>query len=87
MNRLFSIPDEFAKGWLDAGFNFWRGMPLTERPGTTVTDADGNDIHPVTPGACNIMTRAQPDTGNSKQRFGTASFLACPAHTRARVLP
>ncbi|CAG9192142.1 Poly(3-hydroxyalkanoate) polymerase subunit PhaC [Paraburkholderia caribensis] len=90
MNRLFSIPDEFAKGWLDAGFDFWRSMPLTERPGTTVTDADGNDIHPVTPGARNIMMRAQTRYWQQQTALWHGVFSRVPgAHpgTGAAVKP
>ncbi|BCZ81946.1 class I poly(R)-hydroxyalkanoic acid synthase [Paraburkholderia terrae] len=58
MKMLFSMPDEFSTGWLDASFSFWRGLPLTDGPDVTVTDADGNEIHPVASGARNIMMRA-----------------------------
>ena len=59
MKMLFSMPDEFATGLLASSFNFWRGLPLTNRPDMTVTDAEGNEIHPVESGARNIMMRAQ----------------------------
>ena len=58
MKMLFSMPDEFATGWLDASFSFWRGLPLTDGPDMTVMDADGNEIHPVASGARNILMRA-----------------------------
>lgn len=58
MKMLFSMPDEFATGWLDASFNFWRGLPLTDGHDMTVLDTDGNEIHPVPSGARNITMRA-----------------------------
>ncbi|MFM0017996.1 class I poly(R)-hydroxyalkanoic acid synthase [Paraburkholderia azotifigens] len=59
MKMLFSMPDEFATGLLASSFNFWRGLPLTNRPDMTVTDAEGNEIHPVESGAPSIIMRAQ----------------------------
>ncbi|MBP0591508.1 class I poly(R)-hydroxyalkanoic acid synthase [Paraburkholderia sp. LEh10] len=58
MKMLFGMPDEFAMGWLKAGFNFWRSMPATDAPGTTVIDANGNEILPSSDGARNIVMRS-----------------------------
>ncbi|CAD6507467.1 PHA/PHB synthase family protein [Paraburkholderia sabiae] len=33
MKMPFSMPDEFASGWVKAGFNFWRALPLSNEAG------------------------------------------------------
>jgi polyhydroxyalkanoate synthase len=44
MKMLFSMPDEFATGWLKAGFNFLRALPVTGGHGDAVLDAQGEEI-------------------------------------------
>ncbi|MBN3753649.1 class I poly(R)-hydroxyalkanoic acid synthase [Paraburkholderia sp. Tr-20389] len=35
MKMPFSMPDEFASGWVKAGFNFWRSLPLSNETHST----------------------------------------------------
>lgn len=44
MKMLFSMPDEFATGWLKAGFNFWRALPVAGGHSDAVLGAQGQEI-------------------------------------------
>jgi polyhydroxyalkanoate synthase len=58
MTILFSMPDEFATGWLKAGFNFWRSFPVTGERGDAVLDAQGEEIKRASSGAQSAVMHA-----------------------------
>ncbi|MEI5995951.1 class I poly(R)-hydroxyalkanoic acid synthase [Paraburkholderia bengalensis] len=58
MKMLFSMPNEFATGWLTAGFNFWRSLPVAGGSAMTVVDADGKEVCPATPAPLDAAMRA-----------------------------
>jgi polyhydroxyalkanoate synthase len=58
MKMLFSMPDEFATGWLKAGFSFLRAFPMAGGHGDEVLDAQGNVIDRVSSGAGNAVMHA-----------------------------
>jgi polyhydroxyalkanoate synthase len=48
MKMLFSMPEEFATGWLKTGLNLWRAFPVTGTYGAAVSDTDSKDAYPAT---------------------------------------
>ncbi|WP_187631647.1 class I poly(R)-hydroxyalkanoic acid synthase [Paraburkholderia sp. UCT31] len=44
MRMPFSMPHEFSTGWVNAGFDFWRFLPVKDEYATTVPDTDGSDF-------------------------------------------
>ncbi|MEM5389160.1 class I poly(R)-hydroxyalkanoic acid synthase [Paraburkholderia phymatum] len=74
MKMPFSMPDEFAMGWLKAGFNFWQSMPVTNVHDMTVLDANGKDIYPVSSGARNIVMQASANYWQRQTELWSSAF-------------
>ncbi|MEM5439513.1 class I poly(R)-hydroxyalkanoic acid synthase [Paraburkholderia diazotrophica] len=74
MRMPFSMPDEFAMGWLKAGFNFWQSLPVTNVHDMTVLDANGKDIYPVSSGARNIVMQASANYWQRQTELWGSAF-------------
>ncbi|SIT44370.1 Poly-beta-hydroxybutyrate polymerase [Paraburkholderia piptadeniae] len=68
------MPDEFAMGWLKAGFNFWQSLPVTNARDMTVLDANGKDIYPVSSCARNIVMQASANYWQRQTELWSDAF-------------
>ncbi|MPW21892.1 class I poly(R)-hydroxyalkanoic acid synthase [Paraburkholderia sp. CNPSo 3157] len=74
MRMPFSMPDEFAMGWLKAGFNFWQSLPVTNAHDMTVLDVNGKDIYPVSSGARNLVMQASANYWQRQTELWSGAF-------------
>jgi polyhydroxyalkanoate synthase len=71
---LFSMPDEFATGWLKAGFSFWRGLPGADGNGDAVLDSQGPEIGRVSSGARNGVMDASINCWQRQTELWSSAF-------------